>query len=86
MQIKHYERDSFAIADVRGAVLVKANQSAPLPGRPSADYADGLIAQTGKYDDSPQSPGKVGVDSDKLIRPINGGRRLLPADERRPRL
>ena len=78
MQFKQ-QPPPFALADVRGAVLTKGHQSAPLPGCVPDDYTDELVAQSAKYDDSPQSPEIPTPESKKLIQPASGGRRLLPA-------
>lgn len=68
-----------AVADVRGAVLVRSGQSAPLPGCSSEDQSDGLIAESAKFDDSIDSPSKPASETKRIIQPGNGGRRLLPA-------
>jgi hypothetical protein len=86
MQIKGNSQNVQApitVADVHGAVLVKSNDTAPLPGSQSADYNDGLIAQSARYDDSTDAGERTVPDTGKLIRPINGGQRLLPAGEAR---
>ena len=69
------------VADVHGAVLGKSSGSAPLPGGQFVDDSDGLIAQSARYDDSCDAGGKPELATGKLIRPINGGRRLLPAGD-----
>jgi hypothetical protein len=78
MQLKQ-QPPPFALADVRGAVLTKAHQTAPLPGCLPDDYTDELVAQTAKYDDSVQISGKSVPEAKGIIQPVNGGQRLLPA-------
>lgn len=74
-----------AVADVRGAVLEKSPQSAPLPGYWPEDDSDGLVAQSAKFDDSPQPLANSLPESKNLIQPANGGRRLLPAGDHQTR-
>jgi hypothetical protein len=92
---REMDHRAFTVADVRGAVLSRsdgdrfvvlaAGEGAPVPGAPipgadgitgDAVVGDGLTAEVPKFDDSHSD---ISVFNTSIIRPSNGGQRLLPS-------